>query len=63
MATATVSYTAEIADLRKQLASVTDVTRAEAKKWVSDLNKTVKAAESTQTKAAKAFKGTAKATS
>jgi len=45
MATATVNYRAEIADLRAKLASIPDVTRAEARKMVTELNRSMRAVE------------------
>jgi len=47
-AQATVSYTAEIKDLRAKLAEVTNVTRAEAKKWTSEIVKAQRAANKLQ---------------
>ena len=52
MARATVTYTAEITDLRKKLASIPDITAAEARKAVANLNKSVKAVERQQKRAA-----------
>lgn len=45
MPTATVSYRAEIKDLRAKLASIPDITRAEARKMVSELDKAFKQTE------------------
>ena len=56
MATATVSYKAELKDLRAQLAKVTGVTRAEARKMVKDLDRSMKKVEKSQKRAAKAAK-------
>jgi hypothetical protein len=58
-ARATVTYTAEISDLRKQLASIPDITGAEARKAVANLNKAVKGVERAQKRAAKAAEGQA----
>lgn len=49
-----VTYTAEIKDLRKKLASIPDITGAEARKAVGQLNKSIRAIERQQAKAAKA---------
>lgn len=57
MATATVSYRAELSDLRKQLAGVTDITRAEAKKMVTELNRSMRAVEKAQNKASSSARG------
>ena len=60
MATATVSYKAELSDLRAKLASVTDISRAEANKMVKDLDRSLKAVEKLQDRAtagSKSFAG------
>ena len=57
-ATATVSYRAEIADLRKQLEGITGVTRAEARKMVTELNKSMRAVERQNKRTVHAFKST-----
>jgi len=69
MARATVTYIAEMADLRKQIGSITDVTAAEAKKIVGELDKSIRALEKAQVRASKSaktaapsIKDTAKAT-
>lgn len=61
MATATVSYRAELSDLRTKLASVTDITRAEARKMVTELNRSMRAVEKAQTRAAASAKNHAAA--
>lgn len=58
MAQATVSYTAEIKDLRAKLADVTTVTRAEARKWTSEIAKSHRAAARMQAQTLKASKAT-----
>ena len=58
-ARATVSYTAEIRDLRKQLAEIPDVTAAEARKIAAEMNKSIRAVERAQNRAAKAAKKSA----
>jgi hypothetical protein len=57
MATATVTYRAELADLRKKLESITDVTRAEARKMVAELDKSMKALDRQNSRTAKSFRG------
>ena len=47
------TYTAQISDLRKKLASIPDITGAEARKAVQQLNKSVRAIEREQKRAAK----------
>lgn len=54
MATATVSYRGELSDLRAKLASITDITRAEARVMVRDLNRSMRAVEKAQARAVKA---------
>ena len=44
MATVSLTYTAQLADLRKQLASIPEMTSAEARKAVAELNKVIKTA-------------------
>jgi hypothetical protein len=58
MAVATVTYRAEISDLRKKLASIPDITGAEARKAVAELNKSIRAVEKAQTRAVKSAKAT-----
>lgn len=60
MATATVSYVAELKDLRTQLASIPDLTKTEAQKAVSELNKAMRAVESEMKRARKPLETTAK---
>lgn len=57
MATATVSYKAELSDLRAKLASITDITRAEARKMVSELSKSMRALEKAQERATRSARG------
>lgn len=45
------TYTAEIADLRRKLAEIPDITGAEARKAVAELNKSIRAASKSQAKA------------
>ena len=45
MAVASVTYKADINYLRKKLESVSDITRAEARKMVTDLNRSYKQME------------------
>lgn len=52
MPTATVSYRGELKDLQARLAQVTDITRAEARKMVKDLDRSMRAVEKAQNRAA-----------
>lgn len=54
------TYTAEISDLRKKLASIPDITAAEARESVKKLDKAIKAVESQQTRALKSAQSAAK---
>lgn len=58
--TVSLTYTAEISDLRKRLSEIPDITGAEARKAVAQLNKSVRAVEREQKKAARAASNTAK---
>ena len=60
MAKATISYTAEISDLRKKLGDIKGITAASARAMVRDLNKAVRAAEKAQTSQVKGTKAAAK---
>ena len=60
--TVALTYTAEISDLRKKLAEIPDITGAEARKAVANLNKSIRAVETAQKKASKAATTTARAT-
>lgn len=55
-------YTAELTDLRKKLASIPDITGAEARKAVAELDKSMREVEKAQDRAAKAAAGGAKGT-
>lgn len=61
MAVASVTYKADIKDLRKKLESVSDITRAEARKMVTDLNKSYKQMERSTKSAGVAMAHTSKA--
>ena len=52
--TVALTYTAELKDLKKKLASIPDITGAEARKAVKELNKAIRAAGNVQSKAGKA---------
>lgn len=56
------TYTAEIADLRRKLAEIPDITAAEARKAVSELNKAVRAAGKAQARAVKGASNFSEAT-
>lgn len=56
------TYTAEIGDLRRKLAEIPDITAAEARKAVSELNKSIRAASKTQASAVKGAAGFSRAT-
>mgnify|MGYP003638840615 CR=1 FL=1 len=60
MAKATISYTAEISDLRKKLGDIKGITAASARAMVRDLNKAARAAEKAQTAQVKGTKAAAK---
>lgn len=62
MPTATITYKAEIRDLRNKLESITGVTRAEARKMVTELNRSFKAVERSNRSASRAMATTSKAT-
>ena len=61
MAVASVTYKADIKDLKAKLESVTDITRAEARKMVTELNSSFRALERSNKAAAKGAGGSAKA--
>lgn len=58
--TVSLTYKADIADLRAKLASIPDITAAEARKAVGELDKAMKAAAKAQQQAAQAAKDSAK---
>ena len=61
MAVASVTYKADIKDLRKKLESVSDITRAEARKMVTDLNRSYRQMEKSTRSASVAMVQTSKA--